>query len=145
MADNLKLPIAHVGNTMVSPQYNETKVPLKDVFHVLGMMKNLLSVAQLTSSGHVLLFGPQDVKVYCNMEILGEPVIMGQRMESVYVMSAETAYIDKGMTIKENDDDAATRQPGNATLLEMSCSMKLLLGGPLERKYYQIPVSSERR
>ncbi|KAK4433007.1 Copia protein [Sesamum alatum] len=93
--DNSKLPIAHVGNTVVSPQYNEAEVLLKDVFHVPGMKKNLLSVAQLTSSGHVVLFGPQDVKVYRNVEILGEPVMMGQRMESVYVMSAETAYIDK--------------------------------------------------
>ncbi|KAL0374947.1 UNVERIFIED_CONTAM: hypothetical protein Sradi_3410400 [Sesamum radiatum] len=29
-ADNSKLPIAHVGNTVVSPQYNESEVPLKD-------------------------------------------------------------------------------------------------------------------
>ncbi|KAL0377901.1 UNVERIFIED_CONTAM: Retrovirus-related Pol polyprotein from transposon RE1 [Sesamum radiatum] len=94
-ADNSKLPIAHVGNTVVSPQYNESEVPLKDVFHVPGMKKNLLSVAQLTSSGHIVLFGPQDVKVYRNVEILGEPVMMGRRMESVYVMSAETAYVDK--------------------------------------------------
>ncbi|KAL0415705.1 UNVERIFIED_CONTAM: Retrovirus-related Pol polyprotein from transposon RE2 [Sesamum latifolium] len=94
-ADNSKLPIAHVGNTIVSPQYNESEVPLKDVFHVPGMKKNLLSVAQLTSSGHIILFGPQDVKVYQNVEILGEPVMMGRRMESVYVMSAETAYVDK--------------------------------------------------
>ncbi|KAL0378499.1 UNVERIFIED_CONTAM: putative mitochondrial protein [Sesamum radiatum] len=95
MADNSKLPIAHVGNTVVSPHYNESEVPLKDVFHVPSMKKNLLSVAQLISSGHIILFGPQDVKVYRNVEILGEPVMMGRRMESVYVMSAETAYVDK--------------------------------------------------
>ncbi|KAL0367866.1 UNVERIFIED_CONTAM: Retrovirus-related Pol polyprotein from transposon TNT 1-94 [Sesamum radiatum] len=34
--DNLKLSIAHVGNIVVSPQYNESEVPLKDVFHVPG-------------------------------------------------------------------------------------------------------------
>ncbi|KAL0325093.1 UNVERIFIED_CONTAM: Retrovirus-related Pol polyprotein from transposon RE2 [Sesamum radiatum] len=65
------------------------------MFHVLGMMKNLLLVAQLTSSGHIVLFGPQDVKVYRNVEILGELVMMGQRMESVYVMSVETAKVYK--------------------------------------------------
>ena len=54
------------------------------------MKKNLLSVAQLTSSGHFVLFGPQDVKVYRDLEIMEEPVIKGRRLESVYVMSAET-------------------------------------------------------
>ncbi|KAL0451639.1 UNVERIFIED_CONTAM: Retrovirus-related Pol polyprotein from transposon TNT 1-94 [Sesamum latifolium] len=34
MADNSKLSIAHVGNTVVSPQYSEFEVLLKDVFHV---------------------------------------------------------------------------------------------------------------
>ncbi|GKC55148.1 TIR-NBS resistance protein [Tanacetum coccineum] len=94
-ANNSKLPIAHVGNTIVSPLCNDTDVSLKDVFHVPGMKKNLMSVAQLTSSGQYVLFGPQDVKVYQNLEVHGDPVMMGQRMESVYVMSAETAYVDK--------------------------------------------------
>jgi len=46
-------------------------------------------VAQLTSSGHYVLFGPQDVKVYRDLKI------KGQKLESVYVMSSETAYVDK--------------------------------------------------
>ncbi|GJX59599.1 PLAC8 family protein [Tanacetum coccineum] len=95
MANNSKLPIAHVSNTVVSPLCNDTDVSLKDVFHVPGMKKNLMSVAQLTSPGQYVLFGPQDVKVYQNLEVHGDPVMMGQRMESVYVMSAETAYVDK--------------------------------------------------
>ncbi|KAK4434384.1 hypothetical protein Salat_0601200 [Sesamum alatum] len=61
MTDNSKLSTTHVGNTVVSPQYNEA----------------------------------EDVKIYSNVEILSEPVMMGQRMESVYLMSAETAYVDK--------------------------------------------------
>ncbi|KAF7834575.1 Retrovirus-related Pol polyprotein from transposon RE1 [Senna tora] len=81
MADNSKLPIAHIGNTTVSPQES--------------MRKNLLSVAQLTSSGHYVLFGPQDVKVYHNLEVTKEPVMKGHKLESVYVMSTETAYVDK--------------------------------------------------
>ncbi|GKB48852.1 retrovirus-related pol polyprotein from transposon TNT 1-94, partial [Tanacetum coccineum] len=93
--NNSKLPIAHVGNTIVSPLCNDTDVSLKDVFHVPGMKKNLMSVAQLTSPGQYVLFGPQDVKVYQNLEVHDDPVMMGQRMESVYVMSAETAYVDK--------------------------------------------------
>ncbi|KAL6311801.1 hypothetical protein AAG906_020910 [Vitis piasezkii] len=50
--------------------------------------------AQLTPSA-ILLFSPQDVKVYRDLEIMEEPVIKGRRLESVYVMSAETAYVDK--------------------------------------------------
>ncbi|KAL6327017.1 hypothetical protein AAG906_013184 [Vitis piasezkii] len=93
--NNSKLPIAHIGNTVVSSQYNTNDVSLQNVYHVLGMKKNLLSVAQLTSSGHFVLFGPQDVKVYRDLEIMEEPVIKGWRLESVYVMSTETAYVDK--------------------------------------------------
>jgi len=67
----------------------------KKVYHVPGMKKNLLSVSQLTSSGHFVLFGPQDVRVYHSLEIAEEPLMKGQRLESVYVMSAKTTYIDK--------------------------------------------------
>ncbi|KAA8546606.1 hypothetical protein F0562_002655 [Nyssa sinensis] len=90
-ANNSKLLITHIGNTVVSPQYNTNDVSLQNVYHVPGMKKNLLSVAQLTSSGHFVLFGLQDVKVYRDLEIMEEPVMKGQRLESVYVMSAETA------------------------------------------------------
>jgi hypothetical protein len=94
-ANNSKLPIAHVGNTMVSNHYSDNDVSFQKVYHVPGMKKNLLSVSQLTSSGHFVLFGPQDVRVYHSLEIAEEPLMKGQRLESVYVMSAETAYIDK--------------------------------------------------
>jgi hypothetical protein len=35
------------------------------------------------------------VKVYHNLEIAKEPLIKRQRLKLVYVMSAETSYIDK--------------------------------------------------
>jgi hypothetical protein len=94
-ADNSRLPIAHIGKTIVTPRYNSNQVPLQDVYHVPGMKKNLLSVAQLTLSGHYVLFGSQDVKVYRDLKISETPVMEGQRLESVYVMSAESAYVDK--------------------------------------------------
>uniref|UniRef100_A0A2N9H439 Uncharacterized protein n=1 Tax=Fagus sylvatica TaxID=28930 RepID=A0A2N9H439_FAGSY len=94
-ADNSRLPIAHIGKTIVTPRYNSNQVPLQDVYHVPGMKKNLLSVAQLTLSGHYVLFGPQDVKVYRDLKISETPIMEGQRLESVYVMSAESAYVDK--------------------------------------------------
>ena len=43
-ADNSRLPIAHIGKTIVMPRYSSNQVPLQDVYHVPGMKKNLLSV-----------------------------------------------------------------------------------------------------
>ncbi|KAG6781857.1 hypothetical protein POTOM_011240 [Populus tomentosa] len=67
-ANNSKLAIAHVGDAVVSSQLNLKDVSLQNVYHVPGMKKNLF---------------------------LDEPVIKGQRLESVYVMSAQTTYVDK--------------------------------------------------
>ncbi|RVW66421.1 Retrovirus-related Pol polyprotein from transposon TNT 1-94 [Vitis vinifera] len=101
--------------------------------HMTGMKKNLLSVAQLTSSGHFVLFGPQDVKVYRDLEIMEEPVIKGRRLESVYVMFAETAYVDK--TRKNETADLwymqLRRQYGKAHQLPYEES-KWKAKGPLE-------------
>ncbi|KAM2890706.1 hypothetical protein COP2_009095 [Malus domestica] len=77
-ADNSRLLIAHISKTIVTPRYNSNHVPLQDVYHVLGMKKNLLSVAQLTSSGHYVLFGPRDVKVYRDLKISKIPTIEGR-------------------------------------------------------------------
>ncbi|KAH9650151.1 hypothetical protein KPL70_026252 [Citrus sinensis] len=94
-ADNSRLPIAHIGKAIVTPRYSPNQVPLQDVYHVPGMKKNLLSVAQLTSSGHYVLFGPQNVKVFRDLKISEKPTMEGRRLESVYVMSAKSAYVDK--------------------------------------------------
>ncbi len=40
--DNSKLPITHIGNTVVVPQFNSHQVQLQNVYHV---QKNLLSVS----------------------------------------------------------------------------------------------------
>ena len=73
--NNSKTPIAHIGNTIVPPQCSPIEAPLQNVYHVPGMKKNLLSVAQLTSSGFFVLFGPKDVKVYRNVEVQEEPMM----------------------------------------------------------------------
>lgn len=70
-ANNSQLPFAQIGNTTI------------------------LSVSQLTRSGNYVLFGPQDVKVYRDVKISGKPTMEGRRVESVYVLSAESAYVDK--------------------------------------------------
>jgi GAG-pre-integrase domain len=49
------------------------------------------------------VFGPHEVKVYRNLKTSGTPVIEGQKLESIYVMSAESAYIDKTRRNKTPD------------------------------------------
>ena len=56
--NNSKLLIAHIGNVIISPQCNDADVLLQNVYHVLRMKKNLLSVAKLAPSGHHDRFGP---------------------------------------------------------------------------------------
>ncbi|CAL9014755.1 unnamed protein product [Prunus brigantina] len=101
---------------------NRVVVPLQDVYHVPGMKKNLLSVAQLTSSGHYVLFGPRDVKVYRDLKISGMPTMKGRRLESVYVMSAESAYVDK--TRKNETADLWHMRLGHVSYHKLSVIMK---------------------
>uniref|UniRef100_A0A2N9HY47 Integrase catalytic domain-containing protein n=1 Tax=Fagus sylvatica TaxID=28930 RepID=A0A2N9HY47_FAGSY len=121
-ADNSRLPIAHIGKTIVTPRYNSNQVPLQDVYHVPGMKKNLLSVAQLTLSGHYVLFGPQDVKVYRDLKISETPIMEGQRLESVYVMSAESAYVDR--TRKNETTDLWHMRLGHVSYSKLSVMVK---------------------
>ncbi|KAG6489183.1 hypothetical protein ZIOFF_050443 [Zingiber officinale] len=119
-ADNSRLPIAHVGKTVITPRYNSNQVPLQDVYHVPGMKKNLLSVAQLTSSGHYVIFGPENVKVYRNLKISEAPTMEGQRLESLYVMSAESAYIDKTRKKVDAQGTSSTRHTNRHNMCRMS-------------------------
>ncbi|KAL3510895.1 hypothetical protein ACH5RR_030296 [Cinchona calisaya] len=99
-ADNSRLPITHIGNATILPRYNSNQVELQHVYHVSGIKKNLLSVSQLKASLNFVLFGPDEVKVYQNKKITGTPIIQGKRMETMYVMSAQEAYVDK---IRKNE------------------------------------------
>ena len=94
-ANNTRLPIAHIGATLITPRFNAEQVPLEQVYHVPGVKKNLLSVAQLADSSNWVLFGPKDVKVYKKIVVIHTPMIEGQRLEFIYVMSTESAYVDK--------------------------------------------------
>lgn len=59
------------------------------------MKKNLLSVSQLTSSGNFVVFKPNDVNVYRNVKPCEKQIMTGQRLDSVYVMLAESTYVKK--------------------------------------------------
>ena len=94
-ANNTKLSIAQIGNTTIMPGNKSDTVSLHNVYHVPSIKKNFLSVSELTISGSYVLFGPEDVKVYQDVKIIGKSTIEGRRVESVYVLSAESAYVDK--------------------------------------------------
>ncbi|KAL3519528.1 hypothetical protein ACH5RR_017677 [Cinchona calisaya] len=101
--DNSRLPITHIGNATILPRYNSHQVKLQHVYHVHGMKKNLLSVSQLTASGNFVLFGSVEVRVYQNKKITGTPIMQCKRMETVYVMSAQEAYVDKARKNETTD------------------------------------------
>ncbi|KAF7815252.1 Retrovirus-related Pol polyprotein from transposon TNT 1-94 [Senna tora] len=94
---------AHVGSTTMVPRYSSEQVKLQNVYHVPGMKKNLLSVSQLTSEGNFVVFGPKNVKVYRSINPTSAPIMEGRRVESVYVMSAQEAYVDKPRKNKTAD------------------------------------------
>ncbi|XP_052295823.1 uncharacterized protein LOC127901845 [Citrus sinensis] len=76
-ADNSRFLIAHIGKTIVTSRYNSKLLLLQDIYHVPRIEKILLSMAQLTSSGHYVLFRPRDVYVYHDLKISEKPTIEG--------------------------------------------------------------------
>ncbi|KAA0037956.1 glutamate receptor 2.8-like [Cucumis melo var. makuwa] len=102
-ANNLKLPIAHVGKTMIVPRSNSNQVELDNVFYVPRMKKNLVLVSQLTLIGNFIVFGLDDVKVYHNLKVSGTPLMEGRRINSIYIISVETAYLNKTRKNKTAD------------------------------------------
>ncbi|CAN1187372.1 Retrovirus-related Pol polyprotein from transposon TNT 1-94 [Linum perenne] len=94
-ANNARLSIAHVGKTKIALDSNPRAVQLDEVYHVPGIKKNLISITQLTEPGNYVLFGPNDVKVYKELKVIGTPLMEGVKREAMYVMSMESAYVDR--------------------------------------------------
>ena len=94
MADNSKLSISHVGKAVI-PRYGPQQLQLEKVYHIPGLKKNLLSVPQLTAERKYVLFGPEGVTIFRKLKVIGTPIMEGRRRQSVYVLSAESAYVDK--------------------------------------------------
>jgi hypothetical protein len=74
-ANNARLPVTHIGDTIIESCFNTKKVKVEDVYRVSGMKKNLLSVSQITKSGNSVVFGPNDVKVCREVNIIGTPLM----------------------------------------------------------------------
>ncbi|XP_077252459.1 uncharacterized protein LOC143891833 [Tasmannia lanceolata] len=94
-ADNSIHAVKNVGDVTVTSWCGEENSILKYVYHVPGLTKNLVSVAQITSAGKYVLFGHDDVKVFEKVDVSGNPIMRGKRMETMYVLSAGTTYVDK--------------------------------------------------
>ncbi|CAA7020014.1 unnamed protein product [Microthlaspi erraticum] len=74
-------------------------ITLKNVYHVPGVKKNLLSVVNAVDSGNYVLFGPKDVKFLKNIQELKADVVhTGARVKDLYVLSASNSYIEKMST-----------------------------------------------
>ena len=71
------------------------QVQLEDVFRVLGMKKNLLSILNLTDCGNFIVFSPKDINVYQQVKIVNTPIMEGQKVDSMYVLLVEDAYVEK--------------------------------------------------
>ncbi|CAL1355030.1 unnamed protein product [Linum trigynum] len=54
-----------------------------------------MSVSQLKTSGNYVVFGPKNVKVIRSLQPTSDLIMQGQKLEPVYVMSVEAAYVDK--------------------------------------------------
>ena len=93
-ADNSIHPVEKEGNIKVKAV--QGPVNLTSVYHVPGMTKNLISVSQLTNSGRYVLFGPNDFKILENVKSIdGNTVLSGKRVNSLYVLSANEAFVEK--------------------------------------------------
>ncbi|KAK3010974.1 hypothetical protein RJ639_010854 [Escallonia herrerae] len=96
-ADNSVHPVEKEGNVCIaSERLKEDDIVLSNVYHVPGLRKNLVSVSQITNSGKYVLFGPEDVKILDNVKNIGADVlVVGEKRDSLFVMSAVEAYVEK--------------------------------------------------
>lgn len=102
-ADNSKHNISSIGDVVFPSKVNMQELVLKDVYHVPGMRKNLISVPQIMDAGNYVVFGPKDVRVFAKFETPSKPILQGHRRENVYVLSAETAYVEKTKNLQNVD------------------------------------------
>ncbi|KAA8540328.1 hypothetical protein F0562_024753 [Nyssa sinensis] len=138
-ADNSLHPVVKEGNFNVKKDIsNAGGVSLKDVYHVPGLKKNLASVSQIADSGRYVLFGPDDVKIISNIKHLEADVLFtGKRKDSLYVLSASDAYVEKiGQNASVTLWHARLGHVGYQLLHKIS-TKKLLDGVPLFKEIHQ--------
>ncbi|KAM3338762.1 hypothetical protein P3S68_030848 [Capsicum galapagoense] len=97
ITDNSTYPVSKEGVVTIEVADDKSKsIKLQDVYHVLGLKKNLVSVPQITDSGKYVLFGLTDVKVLENVkETSADIIFTDERKGSLFVMSTGEAYVKK--------------------------------------------------
>ncbi|KAL4303890.1 hypothetical protein GQ457_10G000190 [Hibiscus cannabinus] len=130
-ADDSAYPVAKEGDVQIGID-DRNSVKLNDVFHVPGLKRNLVSVAQITDSGKYVLFGPKDVKVLDNMKNISADVLTtGEKKGSLYVLSAGEAYVKKTSQTDSAEIWHARLGHVGYQLLRQISSKKLLDGIPV--------------
>ncbi|KAK3042181.1 hypothetical protein RJ639_001301 [Escallonia herrerae] len=132
-ADNSIHPVVNEGTANINAHGSmNSGVVLKDVYHVPGLKKNLVSVSQITDSGKYVLFGPKDVMVLDKLKnVEADILLVGEKKESLFVMSAGEAYVKQ---TSKNDRAAiwhARLGHVGYQMLQQISSKKLLDGVPV--------------
>lgn len=141
-ADNSLYPVEKEGHFEVDIS-NNRGVSLKDVYHVPGLKKNLASVSQITDAGRYVLFGPENVQILSNIKHIEADVLFtGRRKESLYVLSASDAYVEK--TCKNESATLWHNRLGHIwyQLLQKISTKKLLDGVPLFNEIHHDVICS---
>ncbi|KAJ0579636.1 putative RNA-directed DNA polymerase [Helianthus annuus] len=103
IADNSRHQISNIGDVkFTSPNSNEG-LQFENVYHVPGMKKNLISVPQITETGKYVVFGPHDVQIFEEFETKSVPILQGRKKDTVYVLSAESAFVERTQENKNSD------------------------------------------
>lgn len=77
-----------------------------------------------------MLFGPDGVAIYRRVKVIGTPIMEGRRRQSVYVLSAESAYVDKTQKNETGDLWHARLGHVNYTKLREMMQKQVLKGLP---------------
>ncbi|KAK3012509.1 hypothetical protein RJ639_007995 [Escallonia herrerae] len=90
-ADNSIHPVVNEGTANINAHGSmNSDVVLKDVYHVPGLKKNLVSVSQITDSGKYVLFGPKDVMVLDKLKnVEADILLVGEKKESLFACLLE--------------------------------------------------------
>ncbi|KAG5599947.1 hypothetical protein H5410_031317 [Solanum commersonii] len=89
-------------------------IKLQDVYHVSGLIKNLVSIPQITDSGKYVLFGPNDVKMLENVKHVSANVIFTGEKKGYQTMQqiSSKKLVDGLPTLKNIREDVICQVNG---------------------------------
>lgn len=76
---------------IVSNKIGDDSLTLESVYYVPGVKKNLFSLSNAMDARRFVLFGPHDVKILRNINVLEADVVhTGKRVDDLFVLSTST-------------------------------------------------------